>query len=303
MLKNNYTDIKILYSKKKNYYLRIAEVNLKLLFERKSKYDIIFFGFLPQLIFSFFYKKKKENQLIIIDFIISLYNTLIFDRKRIKEKALLARLLKNIDTKISSKADIVYTDTKTQARYFEKEFNIDKSKFQTLYLEPNTDIYNKNTGYIKLKDSDDEFIVLWFGTILPLQGVDIILESAKLLNGNKKIKFYIIGNIKNLNVDEKEYMNVKFIPWMLDKELAKYINSADLCLAGHFSSKNERANREIPGKAFTYKAMGKKIILGKSEANQEKFIENNRDIFYVERGNPEKLAKKIEEVWVKSKEE
>ena len=132
---------------------------------------------------------------------------------------------------------------------------------------------------------------------MPLQGVDVILKSAKLLEKNDEIKFYIIGNIRNLKIDKKDYPNINFISWTSDEMIAKYINSADLCLAGHFSKEIERANREISGKAFTYRVMGKKMILGRSEANQEIFEENNEDVFYVERGNPNDLAKKIEEIF------
>ena len=294
-LKKQYSNVKILYSKRKNYYLRILEVNFKLFLENRSNYDIICFGFLPQLIFSFLYRKKNTEQTIIIDFIISLYNTLVFDRKRVKEKSIFGKLLKNIDKDIISKADIIYTDTKTQAKYFSEELNVDIEKFQVEYLEANTEIYNKNAGKIELKNNN-EFVILWFGSILPLQGVDIVLEAAKILEDNQKLKFYIIGNIKNLKIKENEYKNIKFISWTPDSELAKYINSADLCLAGHFSNTIERANREIPGKAFIYKAMKKKMILGESEANQEVFIENHEDIFFVERGNPSLLAKKINEI-------
>ncbi len=67
-------------------------------------------------------------------------------------------------------------------------------------------------------------------------------------------------------------------------------------MAGHFSGEIERANRVIPGKAYIYHSMGKKMILGESEANREKFSENSKDIFYVKRENPEELAKKIEEI-------
>jgi len=297
MLKNKYKDVKVLYSKRKNYYLRIIEVNLKMILENKSKYDIIFVGFLPQLIFSFLYKKKNKEQIFIIDFIISLYNTLVFDRKKVKEDSLLAKFLKYIDVKISKKADVVVTDTKTQAKYFEKEFYIEKSKFKVIYLEANTEIYNEKVNTIKLPD-DNKFVVLWFGTILPLQGVDIIIKSAKILEKNNKIKFYIIGNLKNLKIEKNECKNIKFIPWTPDKMLAQYIKSADLCLAGHFSNATERANREIPGKAFVYRTMNKKMILGESEANKEKFKKDDKEIFYVERGNAEKLAEKIEEIWM-----
>ena len=295
MLKEKYAEVEVIYSKRKNYYLRIIEVNLKMMLKNKTKYDIVFVGFLPQLIFSFLYKKKRKDQIYVIDFIISLHNTLVFDRKKVSEGSTIAKLLKRIDTKIASKADIVVTDTKTQSKYFAKEFSIDSSKFKVIYLEANTKIYNKEAGKIELKNND-EYIVLWFGSVLPLQGVDIILKAAKLLEKNEKIKFYIIGNIKNLKINEGDYPNINFITWTPDEMLAKYINSADLCLAGHFSNETERANREIPGKAFVYKAMGKKMILGRSDANLEVFEEDSNDVFYVERGDPEILAKKIEEI-------
>lgn len=300
ILKNKYSDVKIIYSKRKNYYLRIIEVNLKMIMEKKSRYDIICVGFLPQLICSFLYNKKNKNQIFIIDFIISLYNTLVFDRKIIKSKSILAKLLKRIDTKIANKADIVITDTEIQAKCFGNEFNIDNSKFKVVYLEANKEIYSKEAGTLNIKD-DNEFMVLWFGSVLPLQGVDIIIKAAKILENNDKIKFYVIGNIKKLNIDKKQYKNISFISWKTDKELAKYINTADLCLAGHFSNEIERANREIPGKAFTYKALNKKMILARSVANLEVFKENNEDIFYVDRGNPKKLAEKIENIWIEEK--
>ena len=49
-LQNEYDDLKIIYSKRKNYYLRIIEVNIKMMFEKRNKYDMIFAGFLPQLL-------------------------------------------------------------------------------------------------------------------------------------------------------------------------------------------------------------------------------------------------------------
>ena len=46
----------------------------------------------------------------------------------------------------------------------------------------------------------DDFVVLWFGTVLPLQEVDIIMKAAKELRHNRKIKFYIIGKTEKLNI-------------------------------------------------------------------------------------------------------
>lgn len=165
--------------------------------------------------------------------------------------------------------------------------------FQSISIQANRKQLEKIQYYIK----KDDFVVLWFGTVLPLQEVDIIMKAAKELRHNRKIKFYIIGKTEKLNIKRDKYENVEFLGWLQDDKIAKYINSADICLVGHFNLENPRANREIPGKAFIYKAMGQKIILGDSEANREVFKEDNKTIFYVERGNYKKLAEMIEKIY------
>lgn len=85
LLKEKYKDVKIIYSKSKNYFIRILMVNFKILFLNKKYFDIIFIGFLPQLIIPLLYKSKNSEQSIIIDFFISLYDTLVNDRKKSKK--------------------------------------------------------------------------------------------------------------------------------------------------------------------------------------------------------------------------
>lgn len=80
---------------------------------------------------------------------------------------------------------------------------------------------------------------------------------------------------------------------MPENLLARYIKMADLCLVGHFNSKIEKAKRTIPCKAYICKAMNKKMILGNNEANMEMFNSDDKNIYYVEMGDPNKLAKKI----------
>ena len=99
LLKEKYSEVKLIYSKSKNYYIRILLANLKLLFLNKRKFDIIFIGFLPQLIFPFLYKRKKRKQMIVIDFFVSLYDTLVNDRKKVKVNTVTSKILKKIDQK------------------------------------------------------------------------------------------------------------------------------------------------------------------------------------------------------------
>ena len=63
--------LKLVYSKKKNYIVRILEVWWKLLVLGRG-YDVIFFGFAPQLVAPFFLKYRDKE--IVIDFFISVYD-------------------------------------------------------------------------------------------------------------------------------------------------------------------------------------------------------------------------------------
>ena len=292
LLNEKYKEVKIIYSKSKNYYIRILVVNFKLFFLNKKKFDIIFIGFLPQLIIPFLYKKRKQKQIIIIDFFISIYDTLVNDRKKIKQNTIMSKILKKIDKNTLKKVDEIIVDTKESGKYYIEELDADNNKIKVLYIEANEKIYAPSKVNQIEKENKDDFIVLFFGTGLPLQGVDIVLKSAELLKNNSKIKFIIIGNIKT----KKDYTNIKFLPFMNEEELARYIKMADLCLVGHFNNQIEKAKRTIPCKAFICKAMNKKMILGKNKANMELFNDKDENIYYVEMGNSQELSKIISNI-------
>ena len=84
---------------------------------------------------------------------------------------------------------------------------------------------------------------------------------------------------------------MEYIDWLSQEELAEHIANADLCLAGHFNGEIDKAKRTIPGKAYIYEAMGKKMVLGDNEANRE--LEKMRTHVMVQQGDSVALAKKI----------
>lgn len=283
----------------KSYLKRLIKIYIKLLPKLFSKkYDYFFVGFAPQLIFPYFLFLKREK--LIIDFFISFYDTLVDDRKKIKATSFVAKILKKIDRYVIAKAKIVVVDTKADRDYFVKEFDSTTDKFIVWYIEADTAIF---TPALYEKKQMDRFEIVYFGSILPLQGVEVILEATRKLKHQTDIHFTIIGPINsNLNIKEAEYTNVTFIPWLSQPELANAIQQADLCLAGHFNGEIGKADRTIAGKTYIFKAMEKPVILGDSQANREKFTENEEN-YYVPRGNPEALSQKIEEIFLAVKKE
>ncbi|SHJ51567.1 glycosyltransferase [Hespellia stercorisuis] len=260
----------------------------------KKRYDVIFIGFAPQLLLPFYAFMKKP---VIIDFFISMYDTFVDDRKKVKAGSVIAGILHSMDKYVLKKADHIVCDTRAHRDYFVDEFGEDQSKFNVYYLEADTSIYS-SAACAEKKSNTGKFNVLYFGSILPLQGVDVILKAAHKLQDEDEIKFVIIGPLEKKYDEVKRKMkNTEFIDWLPQQELAKKIMEADLCLAGHFSGTIGKANRTIAGKTYIYKAMKKPVILGDSAANRELFEEDAKENFYVPRGDAQALSDCIRKIY------
>lgn len=290
LIKEQAASCAVIGSPDKHYFSRLLTVFFSTLKVSTSEFDTIFIGFAPQLILPLFRWKFKKKY-IIIDFFISMYDTLCHDRKKIKPDRTAGHFLHFIDQITLSYADLVICDTNAHGRYFTEEFGVSSDKLYTMYLHADTSIYHPlpdcRPAHLK-----DKYIILYFGSILPLQGTSIVLESMSLLKENKNMFFYFIGPVKNRQELCPVSDNIVYIDWLSQEQLAQYISQADLCLAGHFNAKIAKAKRTIPGKAYIYQAMNKPMILGDNPANRELFQQNPRTAF-VEMGNAGALADTI----------
>jgi glycosyltransferase involved in cell wall biosynthesis len=286
IIKKNASSYKIIGSPNKSYIIRLISVYFSLIFTKASDYDVIFIGFAPQLIIPLF-GHKFSNTFIIEDFFISMYDTLCFDRKKFTPNGFIGGFLHKIDENTLKKANIIICDTNVHGDYFADEFNADRTHIHTLYLKADTQIYHP-MNISKPSKYKNQYIVCYFGNVLPLQGIDVILKAFKLLQNNPQIMLICIGPVKS----KIQLKNIEYIDWLPQKKLAKYIAFSDLCLAGHFNSNIEKAKRTIPGKAYIYRAMEKPMILGDNPANHELFSESEM-ITFVEMGNPKALANAI----------
>lgn len=285
-------DITVLGSGDKSYVKRLIKVYFKLMTMRMKKFDTVFVGFSPQLIIPLF-KFKFRGKTVISDFFISVYDTMVNDRKKFKPRSFMGKICRWVDKKTIKGSDYTIVDTKADRDYFAEEFGLNPGKTDVLYLKADNDIYypREKKKPEKLKD---KFTVLYFGSILPLQGVEVITDAMDILKDRTDMQFIIIGPIgKNIRHIESE--NIKYINWLPQDKLAKYISYADLCLAGHFNKDIDKAKRTIAGKTYIYENMKKPMILGENSANHELFREDETH-FFVEMGDAGKLADKILEV-------
>jgi glycosyltransferase involved in cell wall biosynthesis len=287
IIKNEAKEYYVIGSKSKYYVLRMLQVYFALLFFNFRKVDVVFVGFAPQLVLPVIAWRVRKKE-VICDFFISLYDTFVFDRQKFKEGSLAAGCLKKLDQYTIRKSNYVIADTKAHKEYFCEEFGAKENLVEVLYITADHNIYYPRT--VERTEYKDKFVVLYFGSILPLQGIDVIVKASKLIQ-DKDIVLYLIGPVKAGKLPK----NVVNVPWMSQTMLAEHIAMADLCLAGHFCGSINKARRTIPGKAYIYEMMEKPMILGENPATHEIFNEDEKH-FFVEMSNPQALADKITEI-------
>jgi len=252
------------------YLVRIAETALRFIFSG-GDHDAVFAGFLAQPLMPLL--RLFSRKPVVFDAFISLYDTLCFDRKTFRPGSPAGRFSRWLDRKSCDWAGAITTDTLAHADYFSETFDVPRGKFHRVYVGANEPASPPAPAALPGRA---EFTVFYYGTYLPLHGIDYIIRAAKLLEGRKDIRFEIVGRGR-----EKEKVvelarslglaNVRFTDWIPYSELPAAISGADICLGGHFSA-IEKAGRVISGKTFQFLALGKPTIVGDCKASRELLV-------------------------------
>lgn len=232
--------------------------------------------------------------LIVADCFISLYDTIVADRELISLSSRAAGAIKFLESRAYRTADVILVDTDLNAIYFTETFGITASKILVLPLSIDESVF-KPTTYLPREKS---CTVLFIGTFVPLQGVDVIAQAAVILSSRNDIRFRIIGSGQTTKTVERIFAkgrpaNIEWITqWMDSEHLAGEIRSADICL-GIFGT-GSKTQRVWPLKNYLYMAVGRPIITGDTPIARHMLHQADSAPFLtVPSGDPDALAAAI----------
>jgi glycosyltransferase involved in cell wall biosynthesis len=257
----------------------------------RSQYDIMIVTFPGHFIVPL--AKIITRKKIIFDAFVSLYDTRILDREYYAYpggKYIMTPYTKVIDWLACTLADTILLDTHQHIDYFIKEFGIPKSKFTRVLVGAD----NKTIPATPRTPSRRNFTVHFHGYYIPLQGIEYIIQAAKLLE-KEAITFNIVGRgqtyTETVNLVKKlSLTNINFIGMVPFAELAQYMANADICL-GIFGT-NEKAGRVIPNKVYEALAARRAIITRRSDAVCE-ILTDRENVLLCNMGDARDLAEKI----------
>jgi len=231
---------------------------------------------------------------LIFDPLASRYETKIMDWKRKSEKSWQAWWNFKIDFWAFRFSDLVLADTHAHKEYYCQKYGLPSKKVAVLPVGFDDTLYQPMNV-----QRNSNFTVFFQGSFLPLHGVEIMIEAAKIVSSkDSSIQFRFVGSgqtFPRAKALASEYgcRNVFFEDWIAQEKLPQKIASADVCL-GIFG-KTEKAYRVVPHKIFQAMAMKIPVITAHTPAVEE-FFSHRENIFLCREPLPDSLAQAVLEL-------
>jgi len=258
--------------------LRLAVAEARLL-PRRAAGDALIVGYpghfdLPAA------RRAARGRPVIFNPLLSLADTIVSDRGRFRAGSPAARALAAIDRRALATADVVVADTDAHAEFLAGLAGHDR--FEVCFVGAEDRLFRPSW------EPADAFSVLFVGKLIPLQGVETILEAARLA---PEIRFRLVGSGQLEPLLATAAPNVERIPWVEYELLPNELRHTG-CALGIFGT-TEKAGRVIPNKAFQALACGTPLVTGDTPAARE-LLADGESALLVPPGDAEALASAVQ---------
>jgi glycosyltransferase involved in cell wall biosynthesis len=256
--------------------VRVAVSELRLL-RRPKGFDVLIVGYPGHFDFPAA-RWAARGRPVVFNPLVSLSDTLVSDRGRFRRGSLAARTLEAIDQRAFRSADLVVADTRAHADFLSGLTKVARSRFAVCLVGAEERIFRPVWAW------NEPFTCLFVGKLIPLHGVETILEAARLA---PEILFRIVGSgqLDALLAERPE--NVESVPWVEYERIPDELARAG-CALGIFGTSG-KADRVIPNKAYQALACGTPLVTGDTEAARELLVDGESALL-VPPGDPGALA-------------
>ncbi len=227
---------------------------------------------------------------VIFDALCTMYEGVVLSRGSKGFLGLKSLYVRFVDWLAVRCADVVLVESEAQKKYFEQRFG-QSAKYRVVYTGANDAVFHPDLNVIK----NEQFTVLFRGKFLPEAGIEYIIESAKILEG-QGVNFLIIGNgwqekLIKAQVENYKLKNLELITENLPNgDLVGRMNECHVSL-GQFAD-HERLERTIPHKCFESLAIGLPYLTAQMNGVAE-ILKDGESSFFCRPADAQDLADKI----------
>ncbi len=258
---------------------------------RLPAHDVVLVSYLGHLDILVLWPFAKLRRVPIVwDAFLSLYNTVVEDRKLIGRRHPLALFLYSWEWLACRAADLVVLDTAAHAAYFQKQFHLAPGKATHAFVGAEPEAFPQLLR--KSRVPGTPVTVLFYGQFIPLHGLETIVSAARLLK-DAAVEWILIGQGQETDkidamLAEAPLPKVQKISWVAYAELQAWLDKADLCL-GIFGV-SEKASMVIPNKVFQILLSGKPVLTRDSPAIRELGLTDTAGLSLIPAGDAQGLA-------------
>lgn len=165
----------------------------------------------------------------------------------------------------------------------------------TNYAARNIESVNRDLARANFGWAGDDFVVIHTGNMGAKQGLENVVEAAKVLGADAKVKIYLVGHgnqEENLKMLCEGIENISVMAAVADEQYSALLAAADLLLVNERSTQMEMS---LPSKLTSYLYSERPVIAAVPRGGATwKFLDGIAEL--VEAGDPKALAKKILEL-------
>jgi len=236
---------------------RLGIAELRLLRRPDDEFDALLVGYPGHLDLTAA-RRVAAGRPVVFNPLVSLYDTFVADRGRFTPSSAMARVLRSIDRQALRAADVVVADTEANADFLASLADVPRSRVEVCFVGAEERVFSPGWA------PADPFEALFVGKLIPLHGVDTVLEAARLAPG---LRFKIVGSGQLEPLLRDRPPNVEHVPWVDYEGLPSELHRAG-CALGIFGS-SEKALRVIPNKVFQALACGTPVVTADTPAARE----------------------------------
>ena len=198
---------------------------------------------------------------VVIDFFVSLHETVVTDRRLVGERSPIAAVLRRCDAWAARLADAVITDTPDDADAFAAATGTPRAKWHVVWVGADPTIFTERPDVAVEPRS-----VLFYGTYIPLQGIEHIVRASLLMPRDWRVRLVGSGQLRPdiERLIAETAARVEIVDQVPETELPSLIASSTVCL-GVFGA-GDKTRRVIPNKVFQCMAVGRPIVTGDTPA-------------------------------------
>jgi glycosyltransferase involved in cell wall biosynthesis len=256
---------------------RLLLAELRLLARRGPRADAVVVGY-PGHLDLFAARRAARGAPVVFNPLVSLADTLVEDRGRFQRGSLADRALTAIDRRALRGADLVVADTSAHADFLAALAGLPRDRFEVCFVGAEERVFRP--GW----DPKEPFTALFVGKLIPLHGLETILEAARRA---PELRLRLVGSGQLDHMLAGRPANVEWVPWVEYERLAAELHRAS-CALGIFGT-SDKARRVIPNKAFQALACGTPLVTADTPATRE-LLADGESALLVTPGDPQALA-------------